>query len=318
MTTLRLETGGDLLRRIDSLLRSVAEEYKLRFDEDGLSVAAVDPSNVGMVSFEVPASGFETYDLSEWGEGPVIGLNRTDLSRIARFARKGSGNDDHGDPVTILYEDDTGRWNVRVERDDLDRFSSFASIDPDAIRKEPDLPDLSLPWELSLGVNAFRNMANSLKQDTYEHVEVAARDPETGVSGDPTATPRFYSLGDGDREEVFYPDGVAQATGASDPKPVESLFSLNYVREFADAIHGAGTDCLRLEFGDEFPLKLHFSESDYGLSGAFMLAPRIRGEDHSGREEPSVTADMFEDDGDDEDGDDSAAEADEAETEVET
>jgi len=301
MTTVTLETSGDLIRRIDALTSCLVDECKVRLNQnDGLSVRAVDPANVGMFSFEVPPSAFETFDLDY--DAVTVGLPRKRLSSIARYARKGgNSNDDHGDPVTLAYDEETRRFYVHVERDDLDRYSSFAAIDPDSIRQEPDLPALDLDYEASLSPKLLRDVTRTLTEDDYDHVQVAAEDLSNGVSGDTTAGVRLYGSGD-TREDVFRPEATATFVGDGKASEVASLYSLDYLRDMAKGIHAAKPDTLKVEFGDEFPVRINFSDSTFGLSGTMMLAPRIRsdGDDGGpGYESPSFDADLFEN-GDDE------------------
>jgi len=297
MTTVKIHTGGDLLRRIDALLNPLADEYKVRFSRtDGLRVAAVDPANVGMIEFEVPPSAFESYDVDY--DEVVAGLNHADLSAIASYARKGRGDDD-GDPITWVYDDETRRFYVQVERDDLTRESSFAAIDPDSIRQEPELPDLSLPWETDLDSGTLRDVTRAANSASCEHLQIAAEDLSSGVSGDETAGVLFYGETDM-REEVFRPESTATWVGDRNAEEVASLYSMDYLRDMAKELHRAKPDSVKVEFGDEFPVKIRFSESDHGISGTFMLAPRIRGDDDgAGYSTPSFDSDLFEVEGDD-------------------
>lgn len=315
MTTVTLETSGDLLRRIDAVLNTLVDECKIRLSRsDGLQVRAVDPANVGMFEVEVPTSGFETFDLDY--DEVVVGLPRKRLSSIARYARKGgNSNDDHGDPVTVVWNEETRRFYVHVERDDLNRYSSFAAIDPNSIRQEPDLPALNLPWETDLNSKTLRDVTRTLGTDDLEHVQIAAEDLSNGVSGDTTAGVRLYAEDD-TREEVFRPNATATWVGDGDASEVASLYSLDYLRDMAAGLHATKPDSVKVEFGDEFPVKIHYSESEFGLSGTFMLAPRIKsdGDGGAGYSDPSFDADLFEDgdDGDDLDGQTYAVEEDEA------
>jgi proliferating cell nuclear antigen len=307
MTTVKIHTNGDLIRRIDALLNPLADEYKVRFSRaDGIRVAAVDPANVGMVEFEVPPSAFESYDVDY--DEVVAGLNLSDLSAIASYARKGRGDDD-GDPITWVYDDETRRFYVQVERDRLTRESSFAAIDPNAIRQEPNLPGLSLPWETDLDSGTLRDVTRAASA-SCDHLQIAAEGLSSGVSGDETAGVLFYGETDV-REEVFRPDSTATWVGDGNAEEVASLYSMDYLRDMAKDLHRTKPDSVKVEFGDEFPVKIRFSESDYGISGTFMLAPRIQKDgDDPGYSTPSFDSDLFEvePDDDSDDSDDSGEE----------
>ncbi|PSQ23892.1 DNA polymerase sliding clamp, partial [Halobacteriales archaeon QS_9_67_17] len=52
------ETLGDALDSVSVLV----DECKIRLEEEGLSIRAVDPANVGMVDLSLSAAAFESYE----------------------------------------------------------------------------------------------------------------------------------------------------------------------------------------------------------------------------------------------------------------
>lgn len=307
-----IETGGDLFRSLTGLLDPLVDECKVRFDPDDeekpkLRIRAVDPANVGMVSVTVPSVAFERYEVPE---ETVFGLDLDELTSITDYARKGGNSQDNpGDPVTLELVGE--RLYVRVlPEDKFDRTGSFFQIDPDSIRKEPDLPDLSLPWTGKADASAFRDAVKgittrfeycglstsfgsggngSLGDGANAYLSVYAA--ETNDDGDPRREDEFRS-----DEKILHHEGDGGGEG------VVSLFSLDYLKDMSEAVVSAGFKRVGLDLGDEFPIRLRFGGAKWGMSGTYMLAPRIQGDDTPDiRPEEATWGDRYEGDEEGED-----------------
>ena len=126
-----VERLQDALEPVSALV----DECKIRLNDDGLSIRAVDPANVGMTDMSLATSAFESYD----ADGGVIGVN---LERLNDALAMGSS----GDLVQLELDEETRKLNIEIGT-----FSyTMALIDPDSIRKEPDIPDLELPATIVL------------------------------------------------------------------------------------------------------------------------------------------------------------------------
>ena len=328
-TAVHVRTGGDLLKSVTNVLDVLVDECKFRFEAGGADdaearVRAVDFANVGMVDLHVPAAAFDAYEVPE---SHVVGLDLNRLETTTGYARKG-GNSDENPGDAVLIEQVGRRIYVRVEPDDrMTRTGSFMSIDPDSIRQEPDLPNLSLPWTGEVDATQYRDALREIKK-TFDYCRLAPVVEEVGngsLSGGPQGYLSMYAMERGERkpagksskekfvraedefrtqEKVLSGDSGANADDAS-------LFSLDYLKDMADALVRAGFDDVTLRLGDEFPIKMEFHESRWGISGEFMLAPRIQSDDSDGvtRLDSPTWGDRYEDDETDEDArEDGAAE----------
>lgn len=279
-----IETGGDLFRSLTGLLDPLVDECKVRFDADdeekpALHVTAVDSANVGMVSVKVPSVAFETYEVPE---DVVLGLDLDELTSITDYARKGGNSKDNpGDPVTLELVGE--RLYVRVlPEDKFDRTGSFFQIDPDSIRKEPDLPDLSLPWEGKADASAFRDAVKGI-ESRFDFCGLSTT-PGTGGNGSLGDTETAYlsvyaaetDEGTVRREDEFRSDERIMSGGDD---PVTSLFSLDYLKDMAEAVVSAGFKRVGVELGDEFPIRIKFGGAKWGINGTYMLAPRIESDE---------------------------------------
>jgi len=318
-TAVHVQTGGDLLKSVTNVLDVLVDECKFRFEDEEATVTAVDPANVGMVDLSVPEEAFDAYEVPE---EHVLGLDLSRLETTTGYARKGGNSEENpGDPVRL--EQVGKRVYVRVEPEDrMTRTGSFMSIDPDSIRQEPDIPSLVLPWEGDVDATQFRDSLREIKK-RFDYVRLSPAVEETGnasLSDDPQGYLSLYAMEKGERngdryvkEEDEFRTQEKVLEGEAGEEDAASLFSLDYLKDMADALVKAGFDTVTLRLGDEFPLKMEFKESRWGISGTFMLAPRIQSDENEGitRLDSPTWGDRYEDEDDEESADDSDENGDE-------
>ena len=73
-----------LLRDSVEILSVLVDEIRLKTSSDGISVKAVDPANVAMVTFKLDSSAFDDFE----GDEGEIGLDLTKISDILGVADK--------------------------------------------------------------------------------------------------------------------------------------------------------------------------------------------------------------------------------------
>ena len=69
-----------------SIISEIVTEVRLRFDENGLSIVAVDPANVALVSFKLPKTAFSEYRAGN----EVLGVNLDNFKAVLRRAKSSS------------------------------------------------------------------------------------------------------------------------------------------------------------------------------------------------------------------------------------
>ncbi|MGM0592617.1 MAG: DNA polymerase sliding clamp [Halobacteriota archaeon] len=236
-------TLGDALDSVSVLV----DECKIRLNEDGLSIRAVDPANVGMVDLELDAAAFESYE----ADGGVIGVNLSRLEDIAGMANS-------GDLAQLELDEETRKLHIQI-----DGLSyTLALIDPDSIRQEPDIPDLDLPATIVLEGNQL-NRGIRAADMVSDHIALRVdEDAET-----------FHVEAEGDTDDVDFEvsrdELIDLAAG-----PAKSLFSLDYLKDMNKAIPGDAE--VTVELGEEFPVKLHYEIAEGMGAVTYMLAPRIQ------------------------------------------
>ncbi|MFB6361378.1 MAG: DNA polymerase sliding clamp [Halobacteriales archaeon] len=225
----------------------LVDECKIHLNEDGLAIRAVDPANVGMVDLELAAEAFESYQ----ADGGLIGVNLSRLEDIAKMANAGQ---------LVQLELDEETRKLHIDTDGLEY--TLALIDPDSIRKEPDLPDLDLPAHIVLeGSNIDR--AVKAADMVSDHIAL-------GVDED---TETFYVDAEGDTDDVHFELGRADLIDLT-VGPARSLFSLDYLKDMNRAIPKNGEVTVHL--GEEFPVEMEFEIAEGQGHVTYLLAPRIQ------------------------------------------
>ncbi|SNZ12121.1 proliferating cell antigen [Natronoarchaeum philippinense] len=265
-------TNGDPIRSLVQLLSPVAEEFRVRLDGDGLHTRAVDPANVGLIDFTAHAQGFEQFDVTE---PTTFGLSLSAFKNAVSWARKRGGD---GDPVAIDIYDDPARMRVRVTRPDqeITRVTEWFGVDPEKIREEPNMPDLSLPGRADPGVKAFNQAVKAI--DSNHEEAYVTRDGSTFVLGSQDGGDTTPDDDEDDPQDaVMFTNCAWDETG--DGEPCSTLFSLDYLTDIAASIKRGKSDRLLVKWGDEFPAKFEVEHDDWGFEATYMLAPRIQNDE---------------------------------------
>lgn len=252
-----ITTSGDVIKPFLNAVGAVVDEAKLRIDERGLSVSAVDPANVFMCEVAVMADEFDTFDLKS---ETTLGVNIDDLQSAVRRARKASD-----DELTLSLQERelTATVGRGYDGHDVVSQSTIQLIDPDSIRQEPDMPDLDFDVDVSINAGAFMD-ALSYSVGVCDHVEAS-------IKGVNQHTNALYLGGETDTRD----ESVAISNVDSD-ETADALYSADYLRE---ALHGIGQlspDTVSVEFSEEYPIRMDAEHSDKEMRVRYFLAPRVR------------------------------------------
>jgi proliferating cell nuclear antigen len=238
---------AETLRTALDSVSVLVDECKIHLEEDGISIRAVDPANVGMVDLTLDREAFESYET----DGGLIGVNLSRLEDIAGMA-------DAGQLVNLELDEETRK--LHIEFDGLEY--TLALIDPDSIRQEPDIPDLDLPADIVIEGRDI-DRAVTAADMVSDHIAL-------GVDADGEF---FYVDAEGDTDDVHFEldeeDLLSLEAGDA-----HSLFSLDYLKDMNKAIPNDGE--VTIELGEEYPVKMHFEIAEGMGHVTYMLAPRIQ------------------------------------------
>jgi proliferating cell nuclear antigen len=239
---------ADVLQQYVDTVRALVHEAKIHFTDGGITASVVDPSNVCMYpSVELSERAFESYD----APGEVnIGVNLDALDE-----RLGSADSDD----LLRFGVDMEKRMFRIRYRQIEH--EMALIDPDAIRQEPDTPDLDLPNYVELSADHLDDAMSNIDL-VSDHVRFTNTDDEFVIEG----------KGDTDRAALSFDDEDCRRLEVSGD--VESLFSLSFLVDVVDPIP---TDAVvSIRYGDEFPTWWEYDLFDETMHVEMMLAPRIQ------------------------------------------
>lgn len=236
----------NLLSKAIEIISELVLEVRIKLNEFGLSITAMDPANVSMVSFRLPRSAFSQFDL---GENPkeVIGVNLEDLKRILK--RCGSSG-------SLTLEKIDNNLNLQIY-DRIKRNFTLCLIDIESEDKE--VP--SLEYSSIVKINS---------EDLIDAVEdcVVVAD----ACGFVIKEGKFVIKASGLNSARIEFSGDQVEIQAEDCK---ARYSLEYLQKF---MKGAKL-CEKtiLKFANDHPLKIEFKNPEMEID--FILAPRVETED---------------------------------------
>lgn len=226
----------------------LVDEMRLHVEPEGIEIRAVDPANVAMIDLELAVQAFESYV----GTGRTLGVN---VERLQEFL----GMADSDDLVKLEFDSDARRLNLEI--DGLD--ATFALIDPDSIRQEPDIPELDLPVRATIeGRDLSRGVTAASMID--DHIELGA-DPEADL---------IYVNAQGDTDDIHLELDSDDYISLDASEDASSLFGLDYVTDIEGPIPADAEVTLNL--GSEFPVKIDVQIADGHASVLYMIAPRVQ------------------------------------------
>lgn len=225
----------------------LVEECRVFFKKDGITVRGTDPAGVGLVVIEIDEAAFD--DVTNNG-GDVC----WDFSEMGEMIDTVGSNED-----VTLDIDLSG-----VDIDILDLDYNLRLIDPEALEKDQEKPDLDLPAEVVFGSSVFKRGVKAS--------DLVANHVEFGIDEDSSA---FYMEAKGDTNKVILErkkrDLVTLSTDS-----VSSTYSIKYLKELSTAIPD-DTE-LKINFGDAFPTEISFDLVDENATVTYFIAPRLKGD----------------------------------------
>lgn len=244
---------GKQLQQTLDYVTALVDECKFRIEATGLSIRAVDPANVGMVDLFLPAGAFESWRQTD--DETVLGIPLERMDEIVGMA--------DGDEL-VQFELDAEARQLNFSISNISYTLSL--IDPDAIRQEPDIPELDLTAEVVFDGSQFsRGIAAA--DMVSEHIRFAVTPRNAGGATEDT----FHIQANGDVDDVdlsLTGDDVIDI----DAGEADSLFALDYLKSMQKPI--GKNDEISMELGEEFPMKFHTQYAEGG-EVTYMLAPRI-------------------------------------------
>lgn len=242
-----------LFSDIIGIISELVLEVRIKVNKRGLSIIAIDPANVALVSFKLPAEVFSQIEVEE----ETIGVSLDSLKSVVRRCSPGSS-------LILQTEDNTLKIIIQ---DKIKREFSLALIEIEA--EEKAMPNLEFTSKIEMSsvdlADAIEDcsiVADSCSFISQQEKFIIA------AKGSLNSAKSEYS---GDEVKIdTTPEG-----GRGEGKEIKSRYSLEYLQKFVKGTRL--TDKAFISFSKDYPLKLEFKTPRMEL--AFVLAPRVETED---------------------------------------
>jgi len=233
-----------ILSEIIGIISELVTEVRIKINDRGLSIIAIDPANVALVSFRFPSSAFSAFEV---GKEEILGISLDGLKNVLRRCGAGSS-------LILQTEDNTLKIEIHEK---IKRVFNLALINIEA--EEKTMPSLEFSCKVEMP-----------SLDFFEAIE------DCLIVADSCC----FSVQEG--KFVIEAKGLhsTKSEFSSDEVKIEgekgkAKYSLEYLQKFIKACKL--TEKLKINFSDDYPLKLEFSSNHFEL--AFVLAPRVETED---------------------------------------
>ncbi|MFA5992157.1 MAG: DNA polymerase sliding clamp [Candidatus Pacearchaeota archaeon] len=226
-----------------SIISELVTEVKIKFDEEGMSIVAIDPANVALVYFKLPKNSFSQYESGN----EVLGVNLDNLKAVLRRAKQGS---------ILIMESEESHLRLDI-LDKIKRSFSLALIEVETADKN--VPNLEFLSQIQMNPPDF--------VDAVEDCLIVADSCSFIAEPDKFI---IEASGLNSARAEFSSDEVKIISGSS-----KSKYSLEYLQKFVKA--SKISDKVFINFSSDHPVKLEFKREDIELS--FILAPRVDNDD---------------------------------------
>ncbi len=222
----------------------VKDDVAIEITRDGISLRAMDPANVAMVSLKISKSIFDSYEVDE---GKIVGINMERFVQVLKRARRNS---------IMGIKIDEGKLVVTYMATGVRRFSIPLLSLESGPRPEPNL-NFTVRAKIDPGALKEAIEDASIVSDS---LIFEAREGEI----------RLIAQGDlGEVETIMRKEEGLMEVEVQDE--ARAKYSLEYLKKM---IKGSkiGKEAV-LNFKTDYPMKLEFVNES--VSMAFILAPRI-------------------------------------------
>lgn len=239
---LKLENPAVLSKAIE-VISELVTDVRLKVNDFGLSVTAMDPANVAMVSFKLPRGAFSQFE----SDAEVLGVNLDNLKRILKRC---------GARSTLIMEKKDNLLNIQIQ-DRIKRNFSLGLIDIDSEDKEMPM----LEFSSRVGLNSI-DFINSIEDCLVvaDSCSFIIQDNKFIIEAKGLNSARSEFSGD---------EAQIQAESC------KAKYSLEYLIKFIKA--SKLSEKTILNFANDHPLKMDIVSP--GLEMSFILAPRVETED---------------------------------------
>ena len=243
---LKATMTADIFRDTVDALSALVTECRLHFSETEIWARAVDTANVAMIILTLKKEAFSQYE-SIPGE---IGLDIAKLKNT--YSMMGKSNE-----ISLEHQEGTNKIEVKFEG----YHYSITLLDPNTIKKDPNLPNIQLPGQVTISGMELYNVIKSasiVSDKIWFSIEPENREFVLYAEGDSDNIKRSFSSG-----EVI----------SSNWEKARSLFSIDYLKDMGRVM--SHVEKINIDLGSNHPVKFSFEIAGGKGQVEYLLAPRI-------------------------------------------
>lgn len=238
----KLENPGLMTKAVE-IISELVTEVRIKVNEFGMSITAMDPANVSMVSLKIPKTAFSEFE----SENQTLGINLDNLKQILKRSSSGS---------SIIFERQENLLKIQIQ-DRIKRNFTLNLIEVES--EERELPNLDFTSMVELNSSDFIS--------SIEDCSIVA-DACSFVISNGKFIIEAKSLNSA-MSEFSTEEAKIQAENC------RAKYSLEYLGKFMKAAKIC--EKTTLKFAEDHPLRIDFKNPEMDLS--FILAPRVENED---------------------------------------
>lgn len=232
-----------LLSKVIEIISELVTDVRIKVNEFGMSITAIDPANVAMIGFKLPRSSFSQFETGN----EVLGVNLDNLKQILRRCSSGS---------FLIMEKKENLLEIQIH-DRIKRNFKLNLIEIE--REEKEMPNLEFSSKVELNsVDLISSIEDcAVVADACSFI---IEDKKFIIEGKGLNSARSEFSGD---------EAQIQAENC------KARYSLEYLQKFMKAAKLCEKTILN--FANDHPLKINFKTEHIELN--FILAPRVETED---------------------------------------
>lgn len=236
-----------LLAKVVDIISELVTEVRIKVNEEGMSITAMDPANVSMVNFIISKSAFSQFEV----EKDVLGINLENLKQILR--RCGAGS-------SLILEKEENMLKIEIYDKIKRKFTlNLISIDSEEINFKEKTSNMNFSSTVEV---SSENLVSSI-EDCAVVADACSFIIESGKF--------IIEAKSLNSARIEFSETEAKISAEN----CRSKYSLEYLQKFMKGTKICSKTLLH--FSEDHPLKIDFKEKDFELS--FVLAPRIENED---------------------------------------
>lgn len=237
---IKLENAGALSKSVE-LISELVTEVKIKINEFGLSITAIDPANVALVSLKIPKKAFSEFESGN----ESLGVNLDSLKRILKRS---------GGQLTLEKKENL----LHIQMDDRIRRNFVLSL-IDIESEDKEMPSLEYSARIELK-----------SQDLIDSVEdcIVVADACSFIVKEDKYIIEAKGLNSA-RTEFSSDEANINAESC------KARYSLEYLQKFIKA--SKLSEKTVLNFANDHPLKMDVRTENMEIS--YILAPRVENDD---------------------------------------